>query len=498
MQRLSRNAAAILLAACAGIAAAQTAQDGLMGALPFLKDFSVGRESSYDPSGGNADGRHDWPLQPGDVRTLADLEGTGEITHIWITIASKDEKHLRNLVLRMYWDGEESPSVESPIGDFFGLGHAKYYLYSSLPIQIGADKGLNCFWRMPFADGARVTVTNEGPLACIAFYYYVDYRRYKNPPSDAGRFHAQYRQEFPCVPGTNYVLVEAQGRGHYVGCNLSIHLRAGAWWGEGDDMVYIDGEAAPSLKGTGSEDYFCGAWAYGESSPIVFSNPYFGCPLIEGGHARNALWNVYRYHLEDPIPFTKSIKVTIEHGHANNRNDDFASVGYWYQTEPHVAFPPLPKPEDRMFSQATVYTEDWALEAENLAPLFQSAAVTAQPMFEFGNIWSGGNQLCFQATGASVYQANLPSEPGDAGNYNLEVWYTAGPAYGCCELWLNGVKVGAWDGYEPSGVVRKKLDTVAPIAILKDGNVLELRVTGKNEKSTEFMVGWDCFRVSPR
>ena len=173
MQRPAMTMALVLAAACIMVPVLIAAPDafsaGLLADLPHLKEFTAARESSVDPTGGNADGRHDWPMQPGETRTMAQIEGAGAITHIWITIASRDEKHLKNLVLRMYWDGEETPSVESPIGDFFGLGHAKYYQYSSLPIQIGVDKGLNCFWRMPFSDGARITVTNEGPLPCIAF-----------------------------------------------------------------------------------------------------------------------------------------------------------------------------------------------------------------------------------------------------------------------------------------------------------------------------------------
>lgn len=320
----------------------ETLTGGLLAELPALKDFKAARQSSFDPTGGNNDGRQDLPIQPGETRPMAKIEGAGAITHIWVTIASDDKKHLKDLVLRMYWDGEETPSVETPIGDFFGQGHGIYYQYSCLPIQIGTSNGLNCFWRMPFGNGALVTITNDGPVPCKAFYYYVDYQLYDKLPADTGRFHAQYRQAYPCTPGQNYVFFETAGRGHYVGCNLSIHNRADGWWGEGDDMIYIDGEEKPTFNGTGSEDYFCGAWCYGPA----FSGLFLGCPL-RGEHKNDALWNVYRYHLSDPIPFTKSIKMTIEHGHANDRSDDFSSVAYWYQTEPHAAFPALPKAENR-------------------------------------------------------------------------------------------------------------------------------------------------------
>lgn len=322
---------------------AKPSVDGVLGNLPQLKDYRAYRISSNDPTGGNEDGQQTNPIKAGEERVLAKIDGAGAITHIWVTIASKDANHLRNLVLRTYWDGEQNPSVETPIGDFFGLGHARYYQYASKPLAIGTNNGLNSFWRMPFGNGAKITVTNEGTVQVDAFYYYIDYQKYDALPDNIGRFHAQYRQDMPCKPGENYLILSANGKGHYVGCNLSVELNADGWWGEGDDMIYVDGEEVASLRGTGSEDYFCGAWCYGEA----FSNLYFGCPL-RGEHKKGALWNVYRYHIEDPIPFTQDIKVTIEHGHANDRSDSFSSVAYWYQLEPHIAFAPLPPSQERL------------------------------------------------------------------------------------------------------------------------------------------------------
>jgi hypothetical protein len=258
-------------------------------------------------------------------------------------------------------------------------------------------------------------------------------------------------------------------------------------------MIYVDGAEQPQLQGTGSEDYFCGAWAYSEP----FSNLYFGCPLIVGGHVRNALWNVYRYHLEDPIPFTKSIKVTIEHGHANNRKDDFSSVAYWYQNEPHKAFSPLAPAEDRLPSEATVYTEDWVTEFEDLAKGFQNEKVVAQPTQSYGNYWSGGSQLLFKADGPETFKTILPTGPGDGLDYMVELWYTAGPDYGRAELWMNGKKLCGWDGYNPSCVVRKMLYEKFPMTLKASDNILELRVTGKNEASSGFLAGLDCYRTTP-
>lgn len=474
---------------------------GLLANLPQFKQYQAARISSYDPTGGNADGRHDWPIVPGETRTIAEIEGSGIITHLWFTVASRDPHYLKNIVLRMYWDGEEHPSVEVPYGDFFGIGNNEYYQYSSLPIQIGTDRGMNCYWHMPFGDGAKITVTNDGPSNVIAFYYYIDYQVYQELPPDLGRFHAQYRQEYPCKQdGQNYLFFEAKGKGHYVGCNLSIHQRSGAWWGEGDDMIYIDGAETPTLHGTGAEDYFCGAWCYGESTPTTFSNLYFGAPLIKGGHKRGALWNVYRYHLEDPIPFTESIRVTIEHGHANDRQDDYSSVAYWYQTKPHVPFPPLPPAEERMFPEATLYTEEnyWGIvESERWADNFKDDRVVAASTLEYGNDWSFGKHLLFKAEGPETFKAELPLFPSDAGTYPFEIYYTAGPDYGQCELWLNGEKLCAWEGYNRETVVRKHKPSPKPLVIKPDKNILELRITGKNSRSGGYLAGMDCIRVKP-
>jgi len=331
--------------------------------LPQPKDYVLKRFSSYDRSGGNADARQ---IAPGDTLTLLDESGPGEISHIWVTIASGDPHHLKALVLRMYWDGESSPSVETPIGDFFGLGLGEYYLYQSAPLAVGSDKALNCFFPMPFQKHARITVTNEGSEKVGAFYFNIDYRAYSKPlPADTLYFHAQYRQAAPNAGWSNrwrdngdpmvndkknlngegnYVWMEATGRGHYVGVTMSVLQNQDGWWGEGDDMFFIDGETAPSINGTGSEDYFLGAWDFG-SHP--FSYQLFGAP-VKGDERAGGRSSVYRFHLDSPITFTKSLKATIEHGHANARSDNFFSVAYWYQTEPHAAFPSLPPLEQRI------------------------------------------------------------------------------------------------------------------------------------------------------
>jgi len=341
---------------------AQDAMPGL-GHVAEAKDYVQHRASSYDRSGANADSR---TIAPGDTLTLMDESGPGLISHIWVTIATSDPDHLKALVLRMYWDGESSPSVEAPIGDFFGLGLGDYFLYQSLPLSVASDKALNCYFPMPFQKHARITVTNEGSLKVGAFYFNVDYRSYSKPlPADLLYFHAQYRQASPAQGWTNewrtngdpqvdtkknlngegnYVWLEASGRGHFVGVTMSILQNQDGWWGEGDDMFFVDGQATPSINGTGSEDYFLGAWSFGDHP---FSYALSGAP-VKGNERAGSRTSVYRFHLDSPITFTKSLRATIEHGHANHRSDNFFSVSYWYQTEPHAAFPALPSLDQRI------------------------------------------------------------------------------------------------------------------------------------------------------
>jgi Protein of unknown function (DUF2961) len=329
--------------------------------LPQAKEYAQKRSSSYDRSGGNGDSR---PVAPGETLTLLDSEGPGLISHVWFTIASDDPNHLKALVLRMYWDGEASPSVESPVGDFFGLGLGDYHLYQSTPLSVGSDKALNCFFPMPFQKHARITVTNEGAIKTDAFYFNIDYRAYnKALPADSLYFHAQYRQAAPLHGYTNqwnsngdmdgkknldgagnYVWMEAAGRGHFVGVTMSVLQNQDKWWGEGDDMFFVDGEKLPSINGTGSEDYFSGAWDFG-GHPFAYA--LFGAPVV-GQEVAGGRSSVYRFHLDSPIPFKKSLRATIEHGHANHRSDNFFSVAYWYQSEPHAAFPDLPGLEQRI------------------------------------------------------------------------------------------------------------------------------------------------------
>jgi Protein of unknown function (DUF2961) len=335
---------------------------GPLGRLAQLRHTKSGRASSWDRTGGNRDFV---VIDPGSTVSIALLAEPGTIRHIWMTAGCDDELFLRKVVFRAYWDGEESPSVEVPLGDFFGLGHARSRNFWSLPLQMSPEdgRGFNCWFPMPFSS-ARLTVENEA-VDQVTLYFYVDYELDDLGAEDVseGRFHAQWRRQNPCngVDPTlmsngeylsggenlsgdeNYVILEAEGHGHYVGCNLNIeNLRSVGidvfnWYGEGDDMIFVDGEVfPPALHGTGTEDYFNTAYSPSEA----YSSPYHGI-ILPGGRNWSGQISLYRFHIEDPVRFQRSIRVTIEHGHANRRSDDYSSTAYWYQSEPHAAFPTL-------------------------------------------------------------------------------------------------------------------------------------------------------------
>jgi hypothetical protein len=349
--------AAALLGVHSKAAAAETPTPGAntpaeLFAMSRLQNYRNRRSSSWDRTGGNAD----WVgVDPGQTATVLDVEGAGVVTHIWFTISSPDPMHLKNLVLRAWWDGESAPSVEVPIGDFFGLGLGEYFVYQSALLTVAPIKALNAYFQMPFATGARITVANEGPQRVRSLYFAIDYVTLPGLPDGLGRLHAQYRQATPCkavvsdgknLSGRdNYVFVEATGKGHFVGVTQSVLQNQNGWFGEGDDMIFIDGDDLPTINGTGTEDYFNGAWDFGGQA---FANQHQGAPYIVDPERIGGRYCLYRWHIESPIAFEKSIKVTIEHGTANDRSDNFFSTAYWYQTEPHGAFPALPVPADRV------------------------------------------------------------------------------------------------------------------------------------------------------
>ncbi len=348
------------------------------------------RSSSYDRSGGNRDFR---TIAPGATLELLDVEGPGCVTHIWVTFASPDRERRRNIVLRAYWDGAERPSVEVPVGDFFGIGNCVEAEYWSLPLAATPrwGRGLNCWFPMPFRSGARITVENESDVVCPAFYFYVDHERWAEPREDLGAFHAAWNRERPraldhsgaerflAFAGTNlgdddnYLLCDTEGRGHYVGTVLNIANDEGGWYGEGDDMFVIDGEPwPPRLHGTGTEDYFGTAW----SPATAFSGPFLGQPVAERPDWKG-FSSVFRFHLGDPVVFERSLRASVEHGHANGRADDLSSTAYWYQQPVAGPWRPLPPAARRRPPYAPDVLDALDEATAGLARLFDDTLVAS-------------------------------------------------------------------------------------------------------------------------
>jgi hypothetical protein len=336
------NVSAVIL--FLGVASA-LAQENSFEALATLPEYESHRTTSSDPTGGNDDWR---VIEPGQTLVLLDVKGPGCIVHFRDNITSREAHHLQLHVLRMYWDGEKEPSVEAPVGDFFAVGFGfSEKMNSALmcidqqpgkvtdPAAFGAAR--NCYIPMPFKRSARVTITNEGRQPS-QHWYELNYRTYHKLPKNQGYFHAQYRQATPPPEGP-YTVLEAQGRGALVGCVLSVKNNDGGWWGEGDEIIDIDGK--PAIHGTGTEDYFCESYGL---RPGCF--PYFGVPLLDGPYT-----TAYRWHVPDPVAFKKAIRFQFEHGNGYppfRSGNYYYSVAYWYQTEPHAPFPRLPDSNDRV------------------------------------------------------------------------------------------------------------------------------------------------------
>jgi hypothetical protein len=479
--------------------AAESAQNPLVGlpdGLAVLRNYTSARVSSEDRKG-NADARN---IAPGQTLTLADVDGPGEITHLWTTIATADEKHLRNIVFRIYWDGNEFPSVESPVGDFFGLGNAKYYYFSN-PVQaIGTDRGMNAFWPMPFAKHARVTATNESETTVGAYYYYVDYRKFDALPENLGYFHAQYRQAKPAEDGKPYLIMEADdAKGHFAGVSLSIHTQVAGWWGEGDDIFTVDGEEKPSLWGTGSEDYFCGAWCYGQP----FYTPYFGMPLREKiDQSSNNYWNVYRLHLESPITFKKSLKVEIEHGvngfenKRSPRNNDYSSCAYWYVDKPQALKGSLPEAKDRIAEFVIPKAPAGVIELHALErKQSPGMEVDVQGMNAFENDqrkWVNGDQLWTPKSvvgGTIDLQLNVKETTEDP----VVLLVTLAPDYGKVAVKLDGKKVANYDGYAKD--VQAGVLSLSETEFKKGVHTLTFEITGKNPDAKNTLAGFDYIRI---
>ena len=340
---------AAVMAGCAGDSSG-------VPAIVRTQGYEAARASSRNPTGANHDSVS---IPAGGTHTLADLQGPGIIRHCWFTMWSQNPDYLSQIILKIRWDDAPEPAVNVPWGPFFALGHNECADVVSAPISVMAGKAsyikyppgmaaFNCYFAMPFRKRAEISVVNTGDEELRAFFYHIDYQRHRALPDDVCYFHARYRSERTTVgkepndcnvtAKNNYVILDTTGSGHYVGCTLHVDARkgeAGKWY-EGDDMIIVDGEPLDeAILGTGSEDYFGMAWGVRR----WFQSPYFGTgyhrwPPDGPEMTQLGQFSLYRWHLLDPIPFKKSIRVTIEHGHNNDAANKYASVAYWYARNP--------------------------------------------------------------------------------------------------------------------------------------------------------------------
>ncbi len=284
---------------------------------------------------------------------LADIAGPGVIQHVWITV---HWKALRACVLRMWWDDEETPSVEAPLGDFFAVTHGTRHDVNSLPVAVNPDGGMNCYWPMPFRKRARISVKSDHFEAIEGFFYQITYAL-DAVPDHAAYFHAQWRRSMTRRDYPEHVILDgARGQGHYVGTVLSWTQFSDGWWGEGEVKFYLDGDGAtPTICGTGTEDYFGGAWGFMKPDGThTYSTPFLGYPFYDNKAGNVPKHGLYRWHIMDPIRFERDLRVTIQAlgwwpgwSKFQPLTDDIASVAYWYQAEPHAPFPALPALDDR-------------------------------------------------------------------------------------------------------------------------------------------------------
>jgi len=299
------------------------------------------------PNGCARDLGQKWKVRPcitlpaGKATTIMDVDGPGTIRHIWMTV---DSKYYRDLILRMFWDGEKTPSVETPIGDFFCNGWKTRVNILAIPINVNPSGGFNCYFPMPFRKHARITIENRSPADVSGFFYAINFSLGK-AGRDQAYFHAQFRRTNPLPYKQDYVILDGvTGRGHYVGTYMAWQQNSSGWWGEGEFKAFIDGDTEfPTICGTGTEDYFGGAWGFGQN----FSAPFLGYPLGSCDGRPGNRHGLYRFHILDPIRFSKGIRVTMQalgwrsEGRYLPLQDDISSVAYWYQSEPHAEFPPL-------------------------------------------------------------------------------------------------------------------------------------------------------------
>ena len=378
-------------------------------------------------------------IMPGETLVMADLAGPGMVAHIWITAAENEFSWPRLLRLRVYYDGAKTPSVDAPLGDFFAVGNGYERNVDSAMVRDSSfGRARNCYWPMPFRKSCRLTVTNEGRRISPMFFFHIDARKYDSLPDDVRYFHAYYRQERPALAGRIYEFLNTRGKGHYVGTVLNVVQSQAGWFGEGDDLFYIDGAPHAQIRGTGSEDYFNDAWDLRVSGGL-----WTGIPVTEGVRL-GARLTCYRWHVPDPVPFTASIRAGIEHkGWTYNpdgtyrtgfeeRSDFFSSVAFWYQDGVNETLPEAPYGEARLPLG----------NVEQIAAVDSIKDVTAEKgkaSVQREVDW-GKDLLLFEAEGPGA-KVNIPVDIPAEGRYEILALVAQAPDYGDYVALLDGKPV---------------------------------------------------------
>ena len=507
-----------LLLVCLAAPAAAAAQGGGLADLTRIRPGVSRAVSSSDPDFNSNLDRRTY-IQPGETMVLADLRGPAVIEHIWLTFAEARPSWLEangaaapdELVLRMYWDDAEQPAVEAPLGDFFAAGFGLQREVRSMPIQVEGGDGYNAFWQMPFARHGLVTVTNEGARRARSFYYQIDYTAMDALPEGTAYFNARYRHAFPEQLGKDYLVLETEGRGHYVGTVMSVQARSPYWFGEGDARIYVDGDTLPSIQGTGTEDYFLSAWGLDRHSW-----PYFGCTVLTDDPSNLGMRaTMYRWHIDDPIRFAKSLRFEFEHtgwmsadetetgavdGHVP-RQDDIATVAFWYQEGPAPRGAAFPSLAERRFPDLDRVVIDGKALAQGARHSPGSVEVQA------GYDWSGDGQLFFTPSTPDAWlETQFRVETAERSGLVLRL--TRAPDYGRWRVYLDDTEVtrlGDYPEWNPQGARDLYAEGVevgdwylGSYELTPGAHTLRFESAGANPFSTGDALGFDSVRLRQR
>lgn len=468
----------------------------------------VGADGKFDPKG-EPDPNSNWDnknLAPGETRVLMEEKGPGVITHVWMTFlgpgphrwAKQGSADHQEMLLRIFYDGDERPGVEAPVGDFFANGFGRRSEVVSLPVIVEDADSYNCFWHMPFRKSVRVEIENQSAKPVSLLYYNIDWVEKESLPEDTPYFYAQYRQEYPVAKGKDYVALETKGKGHFVGLVLSVRTRSPSWFGEGDEKIYIDGEQKASIWGTGTEDYFLSAWGLKETSTPYFGVSYFDQRGIVGGHTC-----AYRWHVADPIVFNTGIVVSLEHWgwiapdenpdyksiSWNEREDDYSSVAFWYQTGRPAFGARAPHARERRLPNLDViFPASASLKDERHGA--GSAKVHKVGVYDAGH-------LLYTPSASEGAWVEIPFEVKEKKPVRLLVGALKSYDYGRYQAFLNGVKIGKpFDLYSEKieGWEAHLLDFWPEPGAYK----LRLECVGKNDRSGGYYLGVESVRLRER